>query len=122
MNCPKCAAVMEEVGFHGVVVDRCTGCRGLWFDLLEHDDLKLMKGSEVIDDGDAERGARLNKVVNIDCPKCKTRMIQMVDAKQPHIHYESCTSCHGAFFDAGEFADFKEENIADFFKWWKAKG
>ncbi len=121
MDCPKCASVMDEVTFNGVVVDRCSWCSGLWFDLLEHNDLKLMPGSEVIDDGDAERGQRFNEVVEIDCPKCKTRMIQMVDAAQPHIHFESCPSCRGAFFDAGEFSDFKEATVADFFKRWKPK-
>lgn len=121
MNCPKCAAAMEQVNFHNVVVDRCTSCQGLWFDLLEHNDLKLMKGSESLDIGDVERGKRLNEITKIDCPKCKTRMIPMVDAKQSHIHFESCANCRGAFFDAGEFADFKEESIADLFKRWKGQ-
>jgi len=121
MDCPKCSSIMEEVTYNGVVVDRCTWCAGLWFDLLEHNDLKQMAGSEVIDSGDAERGQRFNEVVRIDCPKCKTPMIQMVDAKQPHIHFESCPSCRGAFFDAGEFADFKEEKVSDFFKWWNTR-
>jgi Zn-finger nucleic acid-binding protein len=43
-------------------------------------------------------------------------MVKMVDHKQPHIWYETCHSCFGVFFDAGEFRDFKEETLADYFK------
>ena len=44
LTCPKCKAAMEKVDFQTVVVDRCTGCRGLWFDNLEHEKLKLLEG------------------------------------------------------------------------------
>ena len=39
MNCPKCSAEFETVSFKDIEVDRCTGCKGLWFDMLEKDDL-----------------------------------------------------------------------------------
>ena len=37
------------------------------------------------------------------------------DPKQPHIWYEFCPD-HGMFMDAGEFADFKEESLLDWFR------
>ena len=43
-------------------------------------------------------------------------MIKMVDQRQPHIWYKSCSLCYGVFFDAGEFRDYKEETVLDFFK------
>ena len=43
-------------------------------------------------------------------------VVRMVDAQQPHIHYESCSVCYGVFFDAGEFRDYKEDNAMDFFR------
>jgi Zn-finger nucleic acid-binding protein len=52
----------------------------------------------------------------INCPVCQTQMIRMVDKNQLHIWFESCTKCYGIFFDAGEFKDYKEETLADFFK------
>jgi len=48
-------------------------------------------------------------------------MIRMVDNKQPHIWYESCTICNGVFFDAGEFKDYKEHTFADFIKSFQKK-
>ncbi len=56
MTCPKCEGAMEPVEFEGIEVDRCTKCGGLWFDLLEHEDLKALEGSEAIDTGDAAKG------------------------------------------------------------------
>lgn len=120
MKCPKCSSDMEKVTFEHVEVDRCNGCRGIWFDILEHEELKVLKGSEAIDVGDPEKGKEFNKIDLIDCPKCKSRMIRMVDSRQPHIWYETCGVCNGIFFDAGEFRDFKDFTLLDFFKKLKA--
>ncbi len=113
MQCPKCDSEMETVTFEGIDVDRCTGCGGLWFDMLEQEDLRAIEGSEAIDTGDPRVGKRHNRSGPIHCPVCKARMIPMVDRKQPHIWYESCQSCFGVFFDAGEFSDYKNYTPAD---------
>jgi hypothetical protein len=34
---------------------------------------------------------------------------------QPHIWYEVCRD-HGMFMDAGEFTDYKNETLADWFR------
>ena len=116
MECPKCNSDMEKVTFEEIEVDRCTNCKGLWFDMLEHEHLKSMQDSKSIDTGSAKIGKEYNKIDKINCPVCQTQMIQMVDKDQHHIQYEACTSCYGVFFDAGEFRDFKEKTILDFFQ------
>ena len=113
MICPKCNADMEKVSFQNIVVDRCTACHGIWFDCLEHEQLAKMQGSEVIDDGDPELGKQHNAIDRIKCPVCHIDMIRMVDPKQHHLWFESCTSCHGVYFDAGEFRDFKDHTLLD---------
>ena len=120
MKCPKCDQDMEAVEYQGIEVDRCRGCGGIWFDMLEAEYLKRIQGSEGIDVGDPETGEQLNTVDRVKCPKCREPMLRMVDNRQPHIWYESCPVCYGLFFDAGEFADFKEETILDFFRDLKA--
>jgi Zn-finger nucleic acid-binding protein len=127
INCPKCGSPMGKVTFSSVVVDRCTGCRGLWFDARERERLRELDGSEEIDPGPPE-GAPAPEIspddervgdANMNCPVCHTRLIRMVDHQQPQIHFESCTVCHGSFFDAGEFRDYKEHTVAEWFKgWW----
>lgn len=116
MNCPKCHATMEPVAYQTITVERCTACKGIFFDAGETQKLRELKGSEAIDIGDATTGKSLNKIDDIDCPKCHTRMIKMVDTDQHHIWFEACKVCHGAFFDAGEFKDLKTYNIADYIK------
>ena len=49
MNCPKCKSDMAKVEFKGIEIDRCTNCSGIWFDILEEEDLKKIEGSERID-------------------------------------------------------------------------
>ena len=116
MNCPKCNAAMEKIEFHSLIIDRCTDCKGMWFDMLEAEQLKQIAGSEQIDIGDPKEGEKYNKTGRITCPKCHTLMGKMVDNDQPHIWYESCDVCYGVFFDAGEFKDYKEESFLDFIK------
>lgn len=116
LRCPKCAAPMQPVVFQGTEVDRCTGCQGLWFDLLEHQDLKEPAGSESIDLGEAYKGRDMNKVDDIECPVCHARMVRLVDREQRHIRYEACSTCYGVFFDAGEFRDWKKHHAFDWLK------
>jgi Zn-finger nucleic acid-binding protein len=124
IQCPKCGAPMGKVTFASIVVDRCTDCGGLWFDAREHERLKDLEGAEEVDPGPPESATPAANVpesarpsdAKINCPVCHTRMIRMVDHRQPHIHFESCTVCHGAFFDAGEFRDYKELTVAEWFK------
>lgn len=115
MECPKCQSDFELIHLQGVEFERCTQCHGLWFDMLEKEDLLNIRGSEVIDVGDEQVGETYNNIKHVDCPKCGQRMISMVDKDQFHIHYESCPSCFGTFFDAGEFRDLKERTVVERF-------
>ncbi len=116
MNCPKCSSLMEKVEYQAIEVDRCTSCHEIWFDMLEAEQLKTIKGSEKIDIGDPKKGKRYNAVEAINCPRCLTQMTITVDDDQPHIWCEYCEICHGMFFDAGEFRDYKEDTILDYFR------
>jgi Zn-finger nucleic acid-binding protein len=104
---------MEPVVVDEVTVDRCTGCGGLWFDVGEHEALRKRRGSESIDTGDPDEGRRHDDCGDVDCPRCSARMVKMVVLEQPHIWYETCSVCGGAYFDAGEFTDFKRLTPAD---------
>ncbi len=116
MRCPKCDAKMEKVEYEGVKIERCKQCKGIWFDMLEKDELKAKAGSESVDSSDKVMGKEYNTKKNVNCPKCLTPMTRKRDRKQNHIVYDYCPTCHGTFFDAGEFTDFKQETILDFIK------
>lgn len=44
MKCPKCGMDLQEISLHGVKVDQCSYCGGLFLDAGEVD--QLMKGSD----------------------------------------------------------------------------
>ena len=116
MRCPKCRADMEQLTIEGVEIDRCTTCRGLWFDPGETEKLRDRKIAAAIDTGDAVTGRALNTSDRYRCPRCGGRMLRTTDAKQTHIWYEECVACHGSYFDAGEFTDLATLSVSDLFK------
>jgi len=113
MDCPKCHANMEEVTYgRDMTIDRCTNCKGIWFDTGEVEKLKGKWMSEFVDTGDPDLGKEHDKIEEIDCPRCGKQMDAVSDGKQGHIWYEKCEE-HGIYFDAGEFTDFKYETFLD---------
>ena len=107
---------MEIAEHAGITVDRCTGCQGIWFDGMEHRELKKAGGSADLDVGSAKKGRENNALIDVACPKCGSVMDTVPDKYQKHIHYEVCPQGDGVYFDAGEFRDFVKEDIGDFFK------
>ena len=99
LRCPACAADMDRVPFRDIAVDRCSKCRGLWFDALERDHLDQLTGSEGIDVGDAAPPP----AAKLTCPICHTAMIGMVEPGRADLAYQSCTVCYGIFSPAGEY-------------------
>jgi len=116
MRCPKCRSDMESLDIDGIEIDRCTECHGLWFDPGEMEMLRNRKAATAIDIGDPERGKVQNTIDRYRCPRCGGSMARMVDPTQTHIWYEQCGSCHGSYFDAGEFSDLATVSISDIFK------
>ena len=106
---------MEEVSYGNLIIDRCTGCQGLWFDTGEAEALKERWMGESLDTGDPAIGREWNKVEDVDCPRCGEQMHKASDHGQPHIWYEICNQ-HGMFLDAGEFTDYKYETLLDKFR------
>ena len=111
MVCPKCESDMETVTFGPVEVDRCTNCDGIWFDRLERETLTEIEGAESIDVGDPDVGRNFDAVTPVDCPVCHVQMSRMVDTVQSSVFFETCASCDGAFFDAGEFSDYSQQAL-----------
>ena len=113
MQCPKCSNGMTELAGLPATALRCGHCNGVWFGMLAHE--QLVPFAEQIDIGSAEQGREYNRVDRIHCPACagEQDLIRMVDARQPHIWFESCQSCLGRFYDAGEFTDYTEHSFAE---------
>ncbi len=119
MDCPKCNAAMNERSLGTlqgrVTFDQCSSCKGFWFDTGEAEKLKDTWRPDFIDSGDPDEGRELNKVRDVNCPRCGEPMDKVSDPKQRHIQLEACRE-HGVFMDAGEFRDYKNETLMDIFR------
>ena len=116
MNCPKCGGAMEHAHWLAIDVDRCTSCRGIWFDAKELEKLRELPGSDELDIGDESAGHEMNSVRDIRCPRCEVGMTPAHDSHQVHVQYEQCPRCGGTFLDAGELRDLKHHTLGDMLK------
>ena len=116
MRCPKCRSDMQQIMIDGTEVDRCSSCHGLWFDSGELGKLRTREAAAALDIGDVDTGKKQNAIEHYRCPRCAGPMNRLVDPEQPHIWFEKCGSCRGAYFDAGELTDLATVSVSDFFK------
>ncbi|ACK71573.1 hypothetical protein PCC7424_3171 [Gloeothece citriformis PCC 7424] len=108
-TCPKCGSKLETLQFDDIEIERCCQCAGLWFDSLEAEQLKSIQGSEILDLGNPEENSRFDRLSkDIKCPRCRGKMLRMLDIDLYTIWYEKCTKCHGVWLDAGEFKRYKQ--------------
>lgn len=115
--CSKCDSPFESRQYGGRIrVLRCTGCRGLFADPQTLARLKKEWMSEILDSGDRAVGAENDAIIGVTCPACDVPMESRVDPEQTHLRYEVCPQCNGVYFDAGEFTDWKHEDLLDWFK------
>ena len=118
IRCPKCHEDMEQVDYQGTEIDRCTSCRGIWFDAGEMGILRNKEAAAAVDTGLVREGRKYSVIDQYNCPRCGGNMDKHVDTQQTHIWFERCTSCEGSFFDAGEFRDLSQLTVSDYFKRW----
>lgn len=123
MKCSKCDAQMTQVtAAYGETVGRCDNCHGLFvsrdaFAMLERDWLLWPKSdSHSVDAGHPRVGKRFDKISEIDCPACGTRMEPISMPDQQHIWVEQCPLCDGVFFDAGELTDLRYHTMRDWLR------
>lgn len=46
MTCPKCGTKLQEINLRGILIDRCSGCRGVFLDDGELDTLSQTQQTE----------------------------------------------------------------------------
>lgn len=107
MHCPSCREQLERLEFHGIEVDQCRVCRGLWLDHGEIDQLfSLKKLPERLMNHEVYREP--DQIVpegHRTCPRCKAFLLVIeVDG----IKLDACPNCKGFFCDLGEFAKLEE--------------
>ncbi len=105
--CPKCKGLLEKVIYQNIEIDRCSVCAGIWFDRLEAEELRQLKGSESVDIG-KPAPVENRPCKSVSCPRCGKGMLKMLDFGQQPLWYEKCSQCQGMWLDAGRFTVFKQ--------------
>lgn len=116
MRCPKCSKIdlkHESVGGTGrdaIAIDRCPSCGGMWFDMLELDNVLKLKPAELlradVNAAYARRAAGDEAEKRLNCPRCEgtVYLIKMKNRTGRGAMVDSCKVCFGAWLDAGELA------------------
>jgi Zn-finger nucleic acid-binding protein len=114
LRCPKCKAHLETVSIGALEVEHCTGCQGLWFDVLEWEDARELEVAARLDRGDPSVGSNHDTDTGLLCPKCgNVPLTRLEVAHHPGLHIDKCPRCYGAFFDAGEFSEYRKLNFVE---------
>jgi Zn-finger nucleic acid-binding protein len=98
MICPKCHSALQKEMYHGMEVDQCSTCHGMWLDLEELDQLE----DEALDIDDAKGSLMLsNEPTNYKCPHCGSSLHRF-EYRLTGLILDYCENQHGYWLDAGE--------------------
>ncbi|MHC4131414.1 MAG: zf-TFIIB domain-containing protein [Planctomycetota bacterium] len=113
MDCPVCDNVMITLELHGVEIDHCLDCGGIWLDAGE---LELLLN-------DSHKAAALLESFKINtetcekprkCPICLKKMQKIsVGSEPPALLIDKCKKGDGLWFDEGELKDIAQRAKLD---------
>ncbi|MBC76058.1 MAG: hypothetical protein CME64_08570 [Halobacteriovoraceae bacterium] len=101
MKCPACEESLKTYkvkDFDGLLVEKCSGCEGLWFD---DNELNLvLRNDNVLKELNTNGLKNLHKSKRT-CPHCAIHLSSGLVGKTG-ILVENCSKCNGYFLDEGE--------------------
>ena len=108
MRCPACSGEMIVVERHGIELDYCIGCKGIWFDSGELRLLSQALGVAIeLPDWtglpEAETSEKYRR-----CPRCNAKMRKKLVGE---VLLDACPNGHGIWFDGGELGRFLEGQV-----------
>jgi Zn-finger nucleic acid-binding protein len=112
-KCPRCGNDLQPEKMSDVTVDRCRGCRGLWFDgdEVEHAIDATTKGVSTPEASSMRSGLPQtptqveDDVRYLACVRCRELMARRQAAPRAGVVIDVCRN-HGVWFDANEFEQF----------------
>jgi Zn-finger nucleic acid-binding protein/tRNA A-37 threonylcarbamoyl transferase component Bud32 len=109
-RCGKCGEEFTTLFMDGMIVDRCSGCRGVWLDPSELDRILDHRSEHptVLPD-EVFREAPLDRLVG-SCPTCRSGLEAYRVPGQP-AHLEVCAHCLGVWFDHDELRLLAHDDV-----------
>jgi Zn-finger nucleic acid-binding protein len=100
MRCPRDNTELESFDLHGIPVDRCPKCAGLWLDYSELDELE-----DTVFSDDEFKGTLVfsDTATSLPCPVCG-KPLKQFKYRLNDLVLEHCPNMHGFWLDAEEDA------------------
>lgn len=98
MHCPRDRKPLEPFTLHGLAVERCPFCAGMWLDYEELDQLE-----DTVFPEDDFKGSLIFREHSTrePCPRCEEPMREF-KYRLHDLVLEHCPNLHGFWLDAGE--------------------
>jgi len=114
LSCPLCEVALQQIDYHGVTIDTCSGCEGAWFDVGEIEEI-LQAARQAskeqsfqatpVDAGPAGEPPKRERAY-LPCPRCGTLMNRQNWERRSGILVDFCRSC-GVWLGGGELAQMR---------------
>lgn len=104
--CAICHGPMMRFSAHGMSLDGCQGCGGLWLDMGELGSL-LQLPATALAGVQSQLGPRQSRPAAahppmLSCPACHRAMQEHPYGKGSGVRVDACSECRGVWLDAGE--------------------
>jgi len=107
---------MVKEDFGDVWVDVCkSGCKGIWFDWGELQELDESHESVGRALGEALKNPRVNDADRgpLKCPKCGIEMHTHRYKNAKEVNVDECYACGGFFLDSGELREIRDNYMSE---------
>lgn len=115
LNCPDCRQALDRVQWHGIAVEVCGSCHGMWLDSGELCRIEERDTEENIDRafvGDMvrkslkEADSELASETKRTCPRDEALLARKEWNWETHLVFDYCGVCGGMWLDAGELEGY----------------
>jgi len=110
MKCPKCSHPLEIIKMSKVTLDRCTDCKGIWFDNLELSSL-LKDFISLPKDEEPASKKLTNEPGALKCPKCLISLKTSKSLLNSSLEIDTCSKCSGIWLDFREYQQLQVQSI-----------
>src|SRR5512136_276734 len=109
MDCPRCSVEMTEIVGDEGLVQRCSDCGGLWADASDVTRFLLHANLPAL--------TAIGGYVNVEeiagqCPACHVDLVVVEGGEKRSLHYDTCESCGGIWFEGPDDDDDVPESLA----------
>ncbi len=109
-HCPGCRHEMNQESFHGVDLDVCPTCSGLWFDpeelrkVITTDPLGIASLDDHVVQETKHGASTLPQSVTLECPNCSVHLSPYYYEYTSHVQMYACDKCGGCWVFEHELA------------------